>query len=62
MNKEQFKQNRKDLGLEQKDLAKLLYCSTVLISSYEQGVRDINKSPLRLEKFEKLINNAKKMK
>jgi transcriptional regulator with XRE-family HTH domain len=62
MTPEQFKQNRKELGLEQKDLAVLLYCSTVLISCYEQGTRDINKSPLRLERYQKLINNAKKMK
>jgi len=62
MTSTEFKQHREELGLLQKDLAKLLSCSTILISSYEQGARDINKSPLRLEKFQKLINNAKKMK
>jgi len=57
MNKKQFKQHRLELGLEQKDLAKLLACSTALISAYEQEKRnaDINKSPLRLEKYKKLI-------
>ena len=64
MNKQQFKQHRLELGLEQKDLAKLLACSTALISAYEQEKRnaDVNKSPLRLEKYKKLIEKFKRKK